>query len=892
MNPIRHSAYAFRVCLYLLFLFSGCSALVYQIVWTRQCMLLLGTTAYAVGTVLGIFFLGMGLGSFWGGRLAERTSNPMRLYGVIEILIGIWALVVIELISNKWGLVITFIRLMPDNVFSYFLLRIAVALFWFTLPALGMGMTFPLLSKYEQSDVATTDRHISILYLMNTLGATSGTLFAGFFLIPRTGYSITAFTAVGLNIVVGIGALAAANFGKIIPNLKREHLQNKEEKGNGRDLAVSHYAIFLGVFISGLVCLALEVLWTRLLIMIFLGTNYAYTAVLTSVLAGIAVGALLMSFLFRKLSFRLGILGVGYSITGVGILLTLFFISKLPEWMKVFNLETTTNFYYGIFGKFLLSFLTLILPMLGFGFTFPYALTLLGKLKRKYVYSSIGLAYGLNTVGSIIGSVLGGFVLIPAIGCEKGILVSGVLLIIAGFFFSIVDKGYCWKFISLFCLLLTALFFRIGTTEKINHYYLPEKHNIVFFAEGVESTVAVSIPEKISADDERVLWINRVQATTAVERGVRMNRFQGVIPWMFNRKPQDVLFMCFGSGITCGTLGIGDFENVDAVEISPEVLDASLLFADKNFNVLEMEKVHVHIDDARNFLIRSDKKYDFITTEPMPLALTGVSMFYTKEFYQFCLQHLAQGGMISQWVPFHSSHETIVQSAVKTFLQVFPYSIGLFVNADLFLVGSNTPLLLDPVGLTEKLEQNSILKKAMIQSGFKDVSEILSCFVMNREGLKQFSIQGKNISDTFPWVEFEAPQYVYNRKSVPISLQEMKRCFTIIDENVITQNCPEEIKQSIIRRQFSHQKDIDGLILYYDGLLIGEDVRRSFIHSLDIDNNNIQAQYYLRTISKTQIEQYLRWKETEKAKAIFTEVAPYLKNDSVWQRLAKEWNFD
>jgi spermidine synthase len=82
------------------------------------------------------------------------------------------------------------------------------------------------------------------------------------------------------------------------------------------------------VFISGLVCLALEVLWTRLLIMIFLGTNYAYTAVLTSVLAGIAVGALLMSFLFRKLSFRLGILGVGYSITGVGILLTLFFISK------------------------------------------------------------------------------------------------------------------------------------------------------------------------------------------------------------------------------------------------------------------------------------------------------------------------------------------------------------------------------------------------------------------------------------------------------------------------------------------------------------------------------------------------------------------------------------
>jgi len=350
--------------------------------------------------------------------------------------------------------------------------------------------------------------------------------------------------------------------------------------------------------------------------------------------------------------------------------------------------------------------------------------------------------------------------------------------------------------------------------------------------------------------------------------------------------------MCFGSGITCGTLGIGGFENIDAIEISPEVLDASLLFADKNFNVLEMRNVHIHIDDARNFLIRSDKKYDFITTEPMPLALTGVSMFYTKEFYQFCLEHLEEGGMISQWVPFHSSNEAIVQSAVKTFLQVFPYNVSFFVNADLFLVGSNMPLLLDPLGLSEKLEQNLTLKKAMIQSGFKDISEILSCFVMNHEGLIQFSLQGRDISDTFPWVEFEAPQYVYNRKSVPINLKQMKQCFTIIDESVLAQNCPEEVKQSIIRRQFSHQKDIDGLILYYGGLLISEEVRKSFIHSLDIDNNNMQAQYYLRTISKSQIEQYLKWKEPEKAEAIFIEVSPYLKNDSIWQELSKGWNFD
>lgn len=886
MKQNKYSACLFRFLLYVSIFLSGGSALIYQVVWTRQCMLLLGSTAYAVGTVLSIFFLGLGLGSFFGGKVAERTLNPMRWYAWIEILTGLWALIVIDVVSNKSGIALYLIRLLPDKTWFLFLARISIAIFWFVLPSLCMGMTFPLLVRYEPTLKRKTRRYVSFLYFVNTTGAVLGAFFAGFVFIPNSGYTVTFYIAIGMSLGIGVIAWFISQFQEAIITQECNDEESVKEIEDGKERKASEKVIFLGVFLSGFVCLALEVLWTRLFIMIFLGTNYAYTSVLISVLAGISIGALCVSILINKFPLRMGILGWGYSLTGFGVLLTLIFISNLPQWMNRLQLEGTDQFYYGILGKFLLAFLILLIPMIGFGFTFPYALTLLRHFKRKSVVPSIGLAYGLNTIGSILGSLAGGFVVIPLLGCEKGVTFIGILIILSGFLFAFIDRKYHWTNLS-FLLVFLSLFLVENVMEKINRYYLPEQHHLLFFSEGTEGTVAVSSPEKRTPEDERVLWINRVQATTAVERGVRMNRFQGIIPWMFNRNPQQVLFMCFGSGITCGTLGIGGFKHVDAVEISPEVLDAGDYFKDLNFNVMEMDNVRIYVDDARNFLIRSGQKYDFITTEPMPLAMAGVSMFYTQEFYQFCLQRLNNGGMISQWVPFHSSSEEIVQSAVYTFLKVFPYAVGLFVNADLFLVGSNSPLLLNPEGLEQVLRQNTTLKEAILQAGFPDIEEIMACFVMDRRGLENFSEQGKIITDGFPWVEFIAPQYVYNRKSVPQNLKRLKQCVSEI-EHTLLPGSTENLKNSIKKRYNSHKRDLDGLMLYYEGLLVGDEVRENFIESLKIDRNNKQSQYYLRTISKTQIEQYIRWGEKDKAKRILEEVTPYLEDDPQWQKWQRQ----
>ncbi len=233
MNNSRFSAYVFRLVLYLSFFLSGGSALIYQIVWTRQCMLLLGSTAYAVSTVLSIFFLGLGLGSFIGGKLAERTSNPMRWYAGIEVLIGLWAWVVIDIVSNRGAIVLSLIQVLPDNEWFLFLLRVSIAIFWFALPSLCMGMTFPLLVRYEQTLKRKTRRYISLLYSINTLGAVLGAFLAGFILIPTSGYAITFYIAIAISWGVGIIAWLISQFQEAMitqEGVREENIRNRKRK--------------------------------------------------------------------------------------------------------------------------------------------------------------------------------------------------------------------------------------------------------------------------------------------------------------------------------------------------------------------------------------------------------------------------------------------------------------------------------------------------------------------------------------------------------------------------------------------------------------------------------------------------------------------------------------
>jgi spermidine synthase len=344
-----------------------------------------------------------------------------------------------------------------------------------------------------------------------------------------------------------------------------------------------------------------------------------------------------------------------------------------------------------------------------------------------------------------------------------------------------------------------------------------------------------------------------------------MNRLQGVLPLLFDRDPRNVLFMCFGSGITCGTLALSPFAHIDAVEIAPGVIEAAPLFNTDNLGVLTRPNVQVHIDDGRNYLLTTRNTYDVITFEPMPLALAGVSTFYTREYYSLCLNRLNPGGLVSQWVPLHSLNLEVVHSLVYTFTQVFPDYCAFFVNADAFLIGSNQPLHLDYARIVERLNRPE-LKAALDKVGLSDPPEVVASFLMDKPAVDDFAKGGRVMTDDRPWAEFIAPKLVYARK-VQESIDAVPAHATS-PEKLLLPGLDAATLNKIQRRFKAHKNDFAGLRQYYGGMSIGTEAFDSFAESLAIDPDDFNARFYLKQLAETQCRQFLRWEDYAKLKTL------------------------
>jgi spermidine synthase len=419
--------------------------------------------------------------------------------------------------------------------------------------------------------------------------------------------------------------------------------------------------------------------------------------------------------------------------------------------------------------------------------------------------------------------------------------------------------------------------------EALNVGYIPKGHTVLHVREGIEGTVVVSEPADEVAGTNRVLWINRVQATTSIEKGVKMNRLQGVLPLLFNRDPKDVLFMCFGSGITCGTLALSDFARIDAVEISPDVLAVAPAFNSDNLGVIDRPEVKFHIDDGRNFLLTTTHRYDVITFEPMPLAMAGVSTFYTKDYYELCLEHLSPGGIVSQWVPLHSLNPKVVRSLVYTFTTVFPEYQAWFVNADLFLIGSNQPLFIDVEGFRAHLE-NPVLMDALQQVGLPDLEEIVAAFLLDKAGVDAYAAGGEVMTDDRPWAEFIAPKLVYARTQHE-SMKEFAPHVATTLPLAHRDSLPPTLVAGLERRHAAHRHDLKGLQAYYGGMVLDNTAYDAFAESLVIDPKNYNARYYLKQIAVGKARLQIDWEEYDKAEALTRDALGYLGNDAELQGL-------
>ncbi|HEV3014379.1 MAG TPA: fused MFS/spermidine synthase, partial [Actinomycetota bacterium] len=410
-RPANRATPSLRGVVLALFVASGAAGLIYQVVWSRELVLVFGNTTQAVATIVTAFMAGLGFGSLVGGRLADTSLRPLRLYGLIELAVAAMAALLpfafgelAEIYRGVWPSLVERPGQLAGVRFALALAAVAPATFL-------MGMTLPLLTRYLVRNLDEAGARLGELYAANTIGAMAGTLLGGFVLIELVGLHLTSYLAVALNLAAGLGALLLSRRWETGPDPAAARRERPARPQVPPGFRPRRRAVLAATFVSGFVSLALEVLWTRMLAEGTGSSIYIFTTILAIFLLGIALG----SFLYRRFSRpegeRLGTLGL--CLAGVGVLA-----------------QATVVLGSGMVGQvpFVVRTVVVLLPAtVLMGYAFPLA----GRLatpSAEAAGGSVGLLYAANTGGSILGSFGAAFVLAGTLGTNGSILLLGIAL--------------------------------------------------------------------------------------------------------------------------------------------------------------------------------------------------------------------------------------------------------------------------------------------------------------------------------------------------------------------------------------------------------------------------------------------------------------------------------
>ncbi|MBI5598888.1 MAG: fused MFS/spermidine synthase [Deltaproteobacteria bacterium] len=774
-----------HIAVFILFLGSGLTGLIYQVVWTKYLTLIFGVSLLAVSTVLSCFFGGLALGSYLGGKWVDRRGQGFTWYGAAEGLIGLYAFAFPSLLDLN-RLVYTLIAEGGSLSFGALaILKFALSALILFIPTTLMGATLPILSKTIAVSGKRFARDIGWLYSINTVGAVIGAVLATFVLIPSLGLKYILYISGVVNILIGVAAayLGRSYNAAAAPAPAAPRPSGKEELPRSFS-----YLLMASFGISGFTGLAYEVVWTRTLGFVLTGTVYAFTAVLAAFLTGIAVGSFALSSFADRVkgpSRLITILALVYAGIGLSSIGLINLYGALPSFDLFKKLDSTPVWSEFIYLNFLTSFLTLIVPALFFGATFPLVCKIYG-MKAEGTGKKIGNIYSVNTVGGILGSFAGGFVLIPLIGMQNTIVLMGVVNIALGalvLLFNPFSKG-----ISRFAPVAGMAVAAVAAVSllpgnmplDLHRSILKRGERIVFYEEGPAATVMIAEKEGagLSASNKR-LWINGNAATAAFYEGLQINRVQGVLPMVLHPAPKEVLVICFGSGTTFGTLSSFPVERVDNVEIAPTVVKGAGYFKNENRDVLHNPRAHVNFDDGRSFLAAKSRMFDVITEEPIHPSLAGVVNLYTKEYYELARSRLKPGGIMSQWIPLYNVSVEDMRMMVRTFRSVFPHTTIWLANADIFMIGSEARLPIDYARVSQKLAMPGV-KSLLSEIDLEEPTEFLSTFLMSEEQSRSYAGEGFIMTDDMPLIEFTGPRYLHENTISPNLAEFLKYRDTVL----------------------------------------------------------------------------------------------------------------
>ncbi len=665
--------------LLVLFVGSGCAALIYEIVWFQELSLNIGSSAVSLGVLLGTFMGGMCLGSLGLSRVISARHHPLRVYAALEAAIGVLGLLVLFGLPYAGGIYTSIAAHGMQGLF----LRGVVSAICLLPPTVLMGATLPAIARW----VETTPVGVSWLgffYGGNTAGAVFGSLLAGFYLLRVHDMATATYVAVAINACVAASGFALA--------LVTPHVPPVEPAGGVAEAAEAAapaapgaWLVYVTIGLSGATALAAEVVWTRILTLLLGATTYTFSLIVAGFLLGIGIGSSVGAMMARSTADARAALGWCQALLVAAIAWAAYALTQmLPYWPVNPGLASSPRYTFEID---LVRCLWVVLPAaLLWGASFPLALAGVGSGERDGG-RLVGRVYAANTVGAIVGALATSLLLIAWIGTENSQRVmiavaalSALLMLVpvlpaAAARLQVRRSGVVAGagVLAAAVWLAAAVAPEPGLLVAYGRWmvtWLPFNGEILYVGEGMNSSVAVSrMPNGVLNYHNA----GKVQASSEPQ-DMRLQRMLGHLTTLLPANPASVLVIGCGAGVTAGAVSVDprvQHETIAEIEpLVPRVV--SKYFAPYNFDVVANPKVQVVIDDARHFILTTDQKFDAVTSDPLDPWVKGAATLYTEEFFNVVKQHLNPGGVVTLFVQLYESNTEAVKSEVATFMRAFP----------------------------------------------------------------------------------------------------------------------------------------------------------------------------------------------------------------------------
>jgi spermidine synthase len=731
--------------LLILFIGSGCAALIYEIVWFQLLQLVIGSSVVSLGVLLGTFMGGMCLGSLLLPRAVSPRHHPLRVYATLEFGIGLigllilWGMPLIGGIYTAWA---------GPGVAGLFV-RGIVAAICLLPPTLLMGATLPAVARW----VETTPQGVSWLgffYGGNIAGAVIGSLTAGFYLLRVYDTAVATYVAVALNFLV---AAIAFLISRMVPAGATQPAASPATNVKG---AAGAWAVYVAIGLSGATALAAEVIWTRILSLLFGATVYTFSLILAVFLIGLGIGSSLGAAVGRGLRRPRVALGICQALLCAAIAWTAYVTTQsLPFWPINPSLAITPWFTMQL--DLVLCLWAVLPAAILWGASFPLALASVASPGQDPA-RLVGGVYAANTVGAIVGSLAASFVLVAWIGSQHAqqvLIVASLVSALLVLAWGVADQermsntaqwlttGGLIAGAAVAVLLARSVPEVPGVLIAYGRYTATRngQDKIIYKDEGMTASVAVSeMPNGVLNYHNA----GKIQASSQPE-DMRLQRMLGHLTTLLPASAKRVVVIGCGAGVTAGAVSIDpavEYETIAEIEpLVPRVV--STYFAAHNFDVVRNPKVHIQIDDGRHYVATLRGKFDALTSDPLDPWVKGAAMLYTREFFEDVKAHLNPGGVVTLFVQLYESNTDAVKSEIGTFFEAFPNGM-VFGNTnngvgyDLVLFGQVEPTTINLDAIDARLKQPEYAKVAqsLREIGFNSAVDLFSTYAGNAADLK------------------------------------------------------------------------------------------------------------------------------------------------------------